>query len=84
MVKPDDLSKPPVAFEHDSTLVAVLEMSGRAWLAAAIVPGLDRRPLRKLPVDEHRPFRLLERWRGAAGVLNSMLELGRPEYVRIA
>jgi transposase len=66
MVKPDDLSKPPVAFDHDSTLVVVLEMSGRSWLAAAIVPGVDRRPLQKLPVDEHRLFQLLERWRGEA------------------
>jgi transposase len=66
MVKPDDLSKPPVAFDHDGTLVAVLEMSGRSWLAAAIAPGLDRRPLQKLPVDEHRLFRPLERRRGEA------------------
>src|SRR5918911_456375 len=63
MAKPYDLSKPLVAFDHDSTLVAVLEMSGRSWLAAAIVPGLDRRPLQKLSVDEHRLLRLLERWR---------------------
>jgi transposase len=66
MVKPEDLSKPPVAFDHDSTLVVVLEMSGRSWLAAAIVPGVDRRPLRKLPVDEHRLPEVLERWRGEA------------------
>ncbi|MDF2781439.1 MAG: transposase [Geminicoccaceae bacterium] len=66
MVKPDDLSKPPVAFDHDSTLVVVLEMSGRSWLAAAIVPGVDRRPLQKLPVDEHRLYQLLERWQGEA------------------
>ena len=64
MVKPDDLSKPPVAFDHDSTLVVVLEMSGRSWLAAAIVPGVDRRPLQKLPVDKHRLYQLVERWRG--------------------
>ena len=66
MAKPYDLSKPLVAFDHDSTLVAVLEMSGRSWLAAAIVPGLDRRPLQKLSVDEHRLLRLLERWRHEA------------------
>jgi transposase len=66
MVKPDDMSKPPVAFDHDSTLVVVLEMSGRSWLAAAIVPGVDRRPLQKLPVDKHRLYQLVERWRGEA------------------
>ena len=29
MAKPDDLSKPAVALDHDSTLVCVIEMSGR-------------------------------------------------------
>ena len=66
MAEPDDLSKPCIAFDHESTLVAVLEMSGQSWLAAAIVPGLDRRPLQKLPIDEHRLLRLLERWRDEA------------------
>ena len=28
MAKPDDLSKPLVAHDHDSTLVCVIEMSG--------------------------------------------------------
>ena len=62
MAKPYDLSKPLVAFDHDSTLAVVLEMSGQCWLAAAIIPGVDRRPLQKLPVDEHRLLGLLERW----------------------
>ena len=51
MSKPDDLSKPLVALDHDSTLVCVIEMSGSSWLVAATVPGVDRRPLQKLPVD---------------------------------
>ena len=46
-----------VALDHDSTLVAVVEMSGTSWLVLAIVPGIDRRPLQKLPVDENRLFR---------------------------
>lgn len=66
MAKPYDLSKPLVAFDHDSTLAVVLEMSGQCWLAAAIIPGVDRRPLHKLPVDEHRLLGLLERWRSEA------------------
>jgi transposase len=66
MAKPYDLSKPLVAFDHDSTLAVVLEMSGRSWLAAAIIPGVDRRPLQKLPVDEHRLLEWLERWRSEA------------------
>jgi transposase len=47
MSKPDDLSKPLVALDHDSTLVCVIEMSGTSWLVAATVPGVDRRPLQK-------------------------------------
>ena len=66
MTKPYDLSKPLVTFDHDTTLVAVLEMSGRSWLVAAIIPGVARRPLQKLPVDEHRLLGLLERWQGEA------------------
>ena len=65
MAKPYDLSKPLVALDHDSTLVAVVEMSGTSWLVLAIVPGIDRRPLQKLPVDENRLFRQLEIWRRA-------------------
>jgi hypothetical protein len=38
MSKPDDLSKPLVALDHDSTLVCVIEMSGSSWLVAATVP----------------------------------------------
>ncbi len=57
MAKPDDLSKPLVALDHDSTLVCVIEMSGTSWLVAATVPGVDRRPLQKLPVN---PARLLD------------------------
>ncbi len=67
MAKPYDLSKPLVALDHDSTLVAVVEMSGTSWLVLAIVPGIDRRPLQKLPVDENRLFRQLEIWREEAG-----------------
>ena len=40
MSKPDDLSKPLVALDHDSTLVCVIEMSGTSWLVAATVPGV--------------------------------------------
>lgn len=54
MVKPYDLSKPLVALDHDSTLMAVIEMSGASWLVAALLPGVARRLLQKLRVDEVR------------------------------
>src|SRR3954466_5550308 len=66
MSKPDDLSKPLVALDHDSTLVCVIEMSGSSWLVAATVPGIDRRPLQKLPVDPARLLAQVERWRKEA------------------
>jgi transposase len=66
MSKPYDLSKPLVALDHDSTLVCVIEMSGSSWLVAATVPGVDRRPLQKLPVNPHRLLDQLERWRQEA------------------
>lgn len=80
MAKPYDLSKPLVAFDHDSTLAVVLEMSGQCWLAAAIIPGVDRRPLHKLPVDEHRLLGLLERWakRSSAARENDLADRAGP------
>jgi transposase len=41
MAKPDDLSKPLVGLDHDSTLVCVIEMSGTSWLVAATVPPVS-------------------------------------------
>src|SRR5260370_12983841 len=42
-----DASKSLTAFEQDSTLVAVIEMSQSKWLVAAVVPGIARQPLKK-------------------------------------
>ena len=36
----NDLSRSLVAFEQDSTLVAVIELSLKTWLVAGLVPGL--------------------------------------------
>jgi transposase len=66
MSKPDDLSKPLVTLDHESTLVCVIEMSGSSWLVAATVPGVDRRPLQKLPIDPARLLAQVERWRQEA------------------
>jgi transposase len=40
------------AFDHDSTLVVALELSGKSWEASAVVPGLARRPHRRLAVHD--------------------------------
>ena len=36
----------------DSTLVVVVEMSLSTWLVCAEVPGLERRAMKKMSVDE--------------------------------
>jgi len=62
----DQSNKALHAFEQDSTLVAVVELSQKSWLAAGIVPGVDRHPLKKFDADENRLFALLQRWKQEA------------------
>ena len=61
-----DLSRCPVTLDEDSTLIAVIEMSQSSWLVAGLVPGVERRPLKKLAVDEDALLSLLYRWRDEA------------------
>jgi transposase len=63
MMQPRDLSRSRIPFEQDRTIVAVIEMSQATWLVAAIVPGLDRHPLKKIEPDQEALLRLLSRWR---------------------
>lgn len=72
MAEVDDLSRSLIAFEQNSTLVVVLEMSQQTWLAAGVVPGIDRYPLKKLSPDPEALLQLLERWRALA------VSVGRP------
>src|SRR5262249_12789098 len=64
--KPYDLSRSLTALEQDTTLVAVIEMSQSNWLVAAMVPGVERRPLKKLWPDAAGLLQLLHRWRQEA------------------
>jgi transposase len=76
MPQRNDLSRSLVPFQQDGTLVAVVELSRSSWLVAAIVPGLDRRPLKKLEPDEDALLRLLRRWRDeAAGAGHTVTRL---------
>ncbi|MGI9436325.1 MAG: hypothetical protein ACR2Q4_16125 [Geminicoccaceae bacterium] len=63
---PNGLKKCLAAFDQDSTLVAVVEMSQSNWLVAGIVPGVERQPLKKLKVNEQALLELLDRWRDEA------------------
>jgi transposase len=62
----NDLSRSLVAFEQNSTLVAVIELSLKTWLVAGLVPGLARRPLKKQGADPDALLTLLYRWRSEA------------------
>ena len=55
------------AFEHDSTLIVALELSGKSWEVGAVVPGVTRRPRRRLaPRAMTDLLTQLERWRAEA------------------
>jgi transposase len=66
MPVPNDPGRCRAALDPESKLVAVIEMSQSSWLVSAIVPGLERHPLKKLAVDEAGLLRQLERWREEA------------------
>ena len=66
MPQPNDLSRSLAALDQDSTLIAVIEMSQASWLVGAIVPGIERHPLKKLVPDAEVLLRLLQRWRDEA------------------
>jgi transposase len=57
-----DASRSLTAFEQDSTLVAVIEMSQSKWLIAGVIPGVERHPLKGLDADANALLKLLQRW----------------------
>jgi len=59
----NDLSRSLVAFEQDSTLVAVVELSLNKWLVKGLLPGVSKQPLRKLDADAEALLALINRWR---------------------
>src|SRR5512135_2207721 len=62
-----ELRKPTTTFEHESTLVATLELSGKSWLISAALPGIDRRPKKTVRVgDIDAVMAILSGWREAA------------------
>ena len=66
MTQVDDLSRSVDAFDQDTSLTVVVEMSEASWLVTGMVPGVDRRPLKKLKPDPDALLRLVERWRSEA------------------
>ncbi len=66
MPKVDDLSRGLAALDQDSTVAAVIELGLKSWLVAGLVPGVERRPLKKLDAEPEALLRLLERWSAEA------------------
>ena len=66
MTQVDNLSRSVDAFDQDTSLTVVVEMSEASWLVTGMVPGVDRRPLKKLEPDPDALLRLVERWRSEA------------------
>ena len=63
----DDLSRSLTAFDQNTSLTVVVEMSeGRAGWLLEWFPARDRQPLKKLDPDPDELLRLLERWRAEA------------------
>src|SRR5258706_8070721 len=69
-----DASRSLTALEQDSTIIASIEMSQSNWLVAAIVPGVERQPLKKLDADEEALLKLLHRWRHEAGLAGRQIK----------
>jgi hypothetical protein len=59
MSQPFDASRSLTSLEQGSTIIAVIEMSQAKWLVAAVVPGVERQPLKRLDADEAALLKLL-------------------------
>ena len=66
MLQANDLNRSFTALNQDNTLIVVIESSQSSWLIAAMVPGVERQPLKKLEPDENNLLKLLNRWRREA------------------
>ena len=60
------LSRSLVALDHNSTMIAVVELSQSSWLVGGVLPGIERQPRKKLEPSPERLLALLHRWRDEA------------------
>jgi transposase len=69
MVRRSEAADRAVAYDHHSTVVAALELSGKSWEVCAVVPGVARRPRRRVAVkDIAGLLKAIEQWRVEAGL----------------
>ncbi len=66
MTKPVEAAVSATALDYDSTIVTVVELSGKSWLVGSQVPGVARRSKHSLKTRWEDLVALLERlWRRA-------------------
>lgn len=59
-----DPRKPATAFDHNTTLVTVLELSGKSWLMGGVAPGMSRSPKRSIEAgDIGTVVKVIDRWK---------------------
>ena len=66
MPQPNDLSRSLVALDHNSTIIAIVELSQSSWLVGGVLPGIERQPRKKLEPSPERLLAVLHRWRDEA------------------
>jgi len=54
MPQPNDLRRSLVALDHNSTIIAVVELSQSSWLVGGMLPGIERQPRKKLEPSPER------------------------------
>ena len=70
-----DPRKSATAFDQASTLVLVLELSGKSWRVGASAPGVSRRPMRNLAAGGvGAVLEAIERWKGEASKAGCQVE----------
>jgi transposase len=74
-MKRNDLSRSLVAFDQNSTLVAVIELSLKTWMIAGLAPGVERDLLKKQAAGAEALLGLLRRWEAEA--VKAGREVGR-------
>ena len=65
MPQPNDLTRPLVALDQNSTIIAVVELSQSSWLVGGVVPRIERQPRKKL---EPSPKVRDGHWSGSATI----------------
>jgi transposase len=75
MTKQTTQANASTAYDPNTTLAIALELSGKSWELGAVVPGLARRPRRRLdPRDMAGLLKQVERWKVEAGAAGRTIE----------